>query len=150
MASNPSSPPPRQPPERDLTSDPAAAPVSVGPRAAADVSIDPGRPQGAQDAEGRPAEAPGAGGTPSSSEAYRKSPKRALRCREHCTGMLVSVSIFAALTGLLMGYDMCIVAVVLDPVDRDFKLCGENLACGSKTLFVSILAPGAVVRLRKP
>lgn len=59
--------------------------------------------------------------------------------------MLVSVSIFAALTGFLMGYDMCIVAVVLDPVDKDFHLCGSNLSCSAKTLFVSILAPGAVI-----
>lgn len=64
-----------------------------------------------------------------------------------CSFMLLSVSVFAALTGLLMGYDMCVVAVVLDPVDRSFNLCGGSLTCSDKTLFVSILSPGAIVGL---
>lgn len=75
--------------------------------------------------------------------------KRWQQCRERWSFMLMSVSAFAALTGLLMGYDMCVVAVVLDPVDQDFELCGPRLSCPSKTLFVSILAPGAVVSFIK-
>ncbi|EZG46262.1 major facilitator superfamily transporter [Gregarina niphandrodes] len=53
-----------------------------------------------------------------------------------------------------MGYDLCIVAVVLDPIRQEFAVCagGESLdglgkaaPCLLNELFVAILAPGAMV-----
>eukprot|EP00922_Rhytidocystis_sp_ex-Travisia-forbesii_P027330 GHVS01040057.1.p1 GENE.GHVS01040057.1~~GHVS01040057.1.p1 ORF type:complete len:886 (+),score=111.96 GHVS01040057.1:288-2660(+) len=49
------------------------------------------------------------------------------------------------MTGLLMGYDLCVVAVVLDPIKHEFQLCGTRFTCLSKQLFVSMVAPGAAV-----
>lgn len=60
-----------------------------------------------------------------------------------------------AVTGFLMGYDLCIVAVVLGPVRDHFGLCegqggtealGAAQPCVMNELFVAILAPGAMVR----
>ncbi|XP_026192317.1 inositol transporter 4 [Cyclospora cayetanensis] len=78
-------------------------------------------------------------------EYFSRIPLKPKRLRGHCSFILLSVSGFAALTGLLMGYDMCIVAVVLDPVSQDFNLCGSADTCNAKTLFVSVLAPGAML-----
>lgn len=39
------------------------------------------------------------------------------------TLLMVTVIVFSAITGLLMGYDLCIVAVVLEPIQKDFGLC---------------------------
>eukprot|EP01054_Gregarina_sp_Poly1_P001886 Gregarina_sp_Poly_1__1885@NODE_1490_length_4009_cov_50_583968_g986_i0_p4_GENE_NODE_1490_length_4009_cov_50_583968_g986_i0NODE_1490_length_4009_cov_50_583968_g986_i0_p4_ORF_typecomplete_len105_score5_13Sugar_tr/PF00083_24/1_4e11MFS_1/PF07690_16/1_7e08MFS_3/PF05977_13/9_9e06MFS_4/PF06779_14/0_0027MFS_5/PF05631_14/5_5e02MFS_5/PF05631_14/0_0034MFS_2/PF13347_6/0_0075TRI12/PF06609_13/0_0082_NODE_1490_length_4009_cov_50_583968_g986_i0415729 len=58
-----------------------------------------------------------------------------------------------AVTGFLMGYDLCIVAVVLGPIRDHFGVCasgvGEGLSeatpCVMNELFVAILAPGAMV-----
>ena len=105
------------------------------------------------------AAASSAAGGGEAAEDEAKDKKNPTRFSRFCSRMpccrwgsfaLAYVAAFAALTGLLMGYDMCIVAVVLDPVDRHFNLCGDKLSCGAKTLFVSILAPGAVVRTYTP
>lgn len=58
-----------------------------------------------------------------------------------------------AVTGFLMGYDLCIVAVVLGPIREYFGVCGSNYVdsavgsdpCIMNELFVAILAPGAMV-----
>ncbi|CEM21943.1 unnamed protein product [Vitrella brassicaformis CCMP3155] len=61
------------------------------------------------------------------------------------TPMTILAVAFTTLTGLLMGYDLCVVAVVLQPIQVDFKLCGDAFTCTRKELFVSMVAPGAMV-----
>lgn len=39
------------------------------------------------------------------------------------TLLMVTVIVFSAITGLLMGYDLCVVAVVLEPIENEFNLC---------------------------
>lgn len=65
--------------------------------------------------------------------------------------MMVAVT---AATGFLMGYDLCIVAVVLGPIRDHFGVCAGKQAgtsfadaepCVLNELFVAILAPGAMV-----
>lgn len=66
---------------------------------------------------------------------------------------LVLMVCVTAVTGFLMGYDLCIVAVVLGPVRDHFGLCsgsggdalGDSQPCVMNELFVAILAPGAMV-----
>eukprot|EP00922_Rhytidocystis_sp_ex-Travisia-forbesii_P025961 GHVS01038061.1.p1 GENE.GHVS01038061.1~~GHVS01038061.1.p1 ORF type:complete len:811 (+),score=73.03 GHVS01038061.1:148-2433(+) len=62
-----------------------------------------------------------------------------------CSIVLAFVVAFSALTGLLMGFDLSIVATVLPVIVRDFNLCSGQFTCFAKQLFVSILAPGAAV-----
>uniref|UniRef100_A0A0G4FFP0 Major facilitator superfamily (MFS) profile domain-containing protein n=1 Tax=Chromera velia CCMP2878 TaxID=1169474 RepID=A0A0G4FFP0_9ALVE len=61
------------------------------------------------------------------------------------TSTLLMVVVFATLTGLLMGYDLCVIAVILEPVKKDFRLCGTAFTCFDKEMVVSLIAPGAVV-----
>ncbi|EPR64465.1 sugar transporter ST2 [Toxoplasma gondii RUB] len=61
------------------------------------------------------------------------------------TPMIYLVVSFTSLTGLLMGYDLCVVAVVLSEIQRHFNLCGGAFSCMAKSMFVSVLAPGAAV-----
>lgn len=66
---------------------------------------------------------------------------------------LTMMVLVTAVTGFLMGYDLCIVAVVLGPIRDHFGVCagpvGEGLSearpCIMNELFVAILAPGAMV-----
>lgn len=60
--------------------------------------------------------------------------------------LLWVVVAFAAITGLLMGFDLSIVAVILNSLDAEFNLCPDNaLDCWPRKLFVSIIAPGALL-----
>ncbi|CEM35291.1 unnamed protein product [Vitrella brassicaformis CCMP3155] len=52
---------------------------------------------------------------------------------------------FTALTGLLLGYDLSVVAIILEPVRLEFNLCGGAFSCFEKQLMVALPAPGAVV-----
>ncbi|PFH31077.1 sugar transporter ST2 [Besnoitia besnoiti] len=61
------------------------------------------------------------------------------------TPMMILVVSFTSLTGLLMGYDLCVVATVLSEIQENFHLCGGSFSCLSKSMFVAILAPGAAV-----
>eukprot|EP00918_Siedleckia_nematoides_P054729 GHVU01119583.1.p1 GENE.GHVU01119583.1~~GHVU01119583.1.p1 ORF type:complete len:220 (+),score=26.00 GHVU01119583.1:549-1208(+) len=61
------------------------------------------------------------------------------------TPPLMLVVVFGAITGLLMGYDLCVVAVVLTPVEEDFQICGGRFTCAKKQLFVALVAPGAAM-----
>nr|CEL67691.1 TPA: Sugar transporter, MFS superfamily, related [Neospora caninum Liverpool] len=61
------------------------------------------------------------------------------------TPMILLVVSFTSLTGLLMGYDLCVVAVVLSEIQKHFSLCGGSFSCLAKSMFVSVLAPGAAV-----
>eukprot|EP00921_Rhytidocystis_pertsovi_P013669 GHVQ01022197.1.p1 GENE.GHVQ01022197.1~~GHVQ01022197.1.p1 ORF type:complete len:231 (+),score=41.27 GHVQ01022197.1:540-1232(+) len=62
------------------------------------------------------------------------------------TFMLAFVVLFAALTGVLMGYDLSIIATVLDAIDTELHLCPPGaFTCFPKQLFVSMIAPGAIV-----
>lgn len=119
---------------------PSSAALAVAP-----LPADPGGLLGCTDRSKRASSDASPSGANAAPPKGEKKGRSFSLCKQHCSGMLVSVSVFAAITGLLMGYDMCIVAVVLDPVDETFGLCGDSLTCGSKTLFVSILAPGAIV-----
>eukprot|EP00922_Rhytidocystis_sp_ex-Travisia-forbesii_P025979 GHVS01038081.1.p1 GENE.GHVS01038081.1~~GHVS01038081.1.p1 ORF type:complete len:583 (+),score=70.55 GHVS01038081.1:57-1805(+) len=67
-----------------------------------------------------------------------------------CCCLLSSHSIWSRLccsliTGLLMGFDLSIVATVLPGIVTYFDLCPGQFTCFAKQLFVSILAPGAAV-----
>jgi len=59
--------------------------------------------------------------------------------------LLFLVVSFAAMTGLLLGYDLTVVSVVLEPVRNEFNVCGQQFSCLLKELFVAMPAPGAVV-----
>lgn len=70
------------------------------------------------------------------------------------SAFLILIVCVTALTGFLMGYDLCIVAVVLSPVRDHFGVCpvadadsalGDAPPCIMNELFVAILAPGAMV-----
>lgn len=61
--------------------------------------------------------------------------------------LLWVVVAFSALTGLLMGFDLSVVAVILNRVDAEFELCpGGTVECWKRRVFVSMIAPGALVR----
>eukprot|EP01053_Blabericola_migrator_P003394 Blabericola_migrator_1__3393@NODE_1_length_33786_cov_123_788665_g0_i0_p23_GENE_NODE_1_length_33786_cov_123_788665_g0_i0NODE_1_length_33786_cov_123_788665_g0_i0_p23_ORF_typecomplete_len192_score13_04_NODE_1_length_33786_cov_123_788665_g0_i03184532420 len=72
---------------------------------------------------------------------------------EHYSAFLYTMVAVTAVTGFLMGYDLCIVAVVLGPIRDHFGVCagggtealGEAPPCIMNELFVAILAPGAMV-----
>jgi len=76
------------------------------------------------------------GGTPHASLADVTPP---------CTPLLGLSVAFAAVTGILMGYDFAIAAVVLQPIQEDFNLCSGQFTCRAKDLFVSLVGPGAIV-----
>lgn len=67
--------------------------------------------------------------------------------KSQLTPMMILVVVFTSLTGLLMGYDLCVVAVVLSEIQKQFQLCGVSFSCASKSMVVAILAPGAAVSL---
>lgn len=60
--------------------------------------------------------------------------------------LLWIVVMFSAMTGFLMGFDLSIIAVVLIPIETEFKLCpGDAFTCFPRKLFVSIIGLGALV-----
>eukprot|EP00922_Rhytidocystis_sp_ex-Travisia-forbesii_P047353 GHVS01070519.1.p1 GENE.GHVS01070519.1~~GHVS01070519.1.p1 ORF type:complete len:170 (-),score=27.39 GHVS01070519.1:204-713(-) len=61
------------------------------------------------------------------------------------TPWLLFVIIFASMTGLLMGYDLAVVSVVLKPVTEYYGVCGPNSMCPHKEVFVAMIAPGALL-----
>lgn len=81
------------------------------------------------------------------------------------TPILIYALCFTCLTSLLLGYDSCIVSSLLSSIESDFHLCGFNsssiiphgvthsapfvpapqLDCIEKSLFVSVVSPGAAV-----
>eukprot|EP00922_Rhytidocystis_sp_ex-Travisia-forbesii_P047357 GHVS01070523.1.p1 GENE.GHVS01070523.1~~GHVS01070523.1.p1 ORF type:complete len:292 (-),score=46.99 GHVS01070523.1:337-1212(-) len=61
------------------------------------------------------------------------------------TPWLMFVIVFASMTGLLMGYDLAVVSVVLTPVVKHFKICGDASMCPQKEVFVAMIAPGALL-----
>lgn len=52
----------------------------------------------------------------------------------------------ASLTGFIVGYDLGCVAVVLNPVQTAFQLCGSTFTCPDKSMFIALISPGAAVR----
>eukprot|EP00922_Rhytidocystis_sp_ex-Travisia-forbesii_P044084 GHVS01065737.1.p1 GENE.GHVS01065737.1~~GHVS01065737.1.p1 ORF type:complete len:218 (-),score=34.92 GHVS01065737.1:220-873(-) len=66
--------------------------------------------------------------------------------RSHMTPWLLFVVVFASMTGLLMGYDLAVVSVVLKPVTEHFGICPKGSSmCHQKEVFVAMIAPGALV-----
>ncbi|EPT29243.1 sugar transporter ST1 [Toxoplasma gondii ME49] len=61
-------------------------------------------------------------------------------------GVRFFVAVFTAcLTGLIAGYDLCCVSVVLNPVQQAFNLCGTSFTCADKSMFIALFAPGAAI-----
>eukprot|EP00922_Rhytidocystis_sp_ex-Travisia-forbesii_P044091 GHVS01065744.1.p1 GENE.GHVS01065744.1~~GHVS01065744.1.p1 ORF type:complete len:605 (-),score=94.59 GHVS01065744.1:175-1989(-) len=66
--------------------------------------------------------------------------------RSRMTAWLLFVVVFASMTGLLMGYDLAVVSVVLKPVTDHFGICPKGTSlCHQKEVFVAMIAPGALV-----
>lgn len=68
-----------------------------------------------------------------------------VQVKSKITPWLIFVVIFASMTGLLMGYDLAVIAVVLKPVTEYFNICDGADMCRLKELFVAMIAPGALV-----
>ncbi|PHJ23259.1 sugar transporter st1 [Cystoisospora suis] len=51
----------------------------------------------------------------------------------------------ASLTGFIVGYDLGCVAVVLNPVQTAFQLCGSTFTCPEKSMFIALISPGAAL-----
>ncbi|CBZ53195.1 Integral membrane protein, related [Neospora caninum Liverpool] len=61
-------------------------------------------------------------------------------------GLRFFLAVFTAcLTGLIAGYDLCCVSVVLNPVQHAFGLCGSSFTCADKSMFIALFAPGAAI-----
>lgn len=85
--------------------------------------------------------------------------------RYRCSVLLILTVLSTSLTGVIVGYDLCVIANVLGDIKKDYKLCNAearastdpnpaagstkkpSLGCIRSTLVVSALAPGAVVRI---
>eukprot|EP00922_Rhytidocystis_sp_ex-Travisia-forbesii_P047362 GHVS01070529.1.p1 GENE.GHVS01070529.1~~GHVS01070529.1.p1 ORF type:complete len:298 (-),score=39.48 GHVS01070529.1:337-1230(-) len=67
------------------------------------------------------------------------------RPRSKITPWLLFVIIFASMTGLLMGYDLAVVSVVLKPIREHFDICGGESMCPAQEVFVAMIAPGALL-----
>lgn len=88
--------------------------------------------------------------TPSSTSSLTPVPAIASSLRSWSSSirptLLGFVVLFSALTGFLMGFDLSIVAVVLNPINDEFGLCrAKEFTCLKKEVFVAMIAPGALV-----
>lgn len=62
------------------------------------------------------------------------------------SSLLTFAVFFSALTGLMMGFDLSIIAVILNAINDEFALChAKEFTCFKKEFFVSMIAPGALV-----
>ncbi|PFH33514.1 sugar transporter ST1 [Besnoitia besnoiti] len=140
---------------RDVTVFPVAA--AAAPRASAEAPAAPPRASAAAPAPtkifpsvstvsteiGAPAEAETP--APATDGAARKE-KKGSSGRESPLGIRFFLAVVTAcMTGLVAGYDLCCVSVVLNPVQHTFHLCGSDFTCADKSLFIALLAPGAAI-----